>query len=124
MIAASIVFIASETEFPGVLLLAPTLGACLVIAAPGAHPAGRLLSSRAAVAIGLISYPLYLWHWPLLSLLRNFERAPSALAIAAVLVLSLLLAALTWRMVERRWRAGACVRSPPAWPPRCSPPSA
>ena len=107
LIAASIVFIASETEFPGILLLVPTLGACLVVAAPGAHPAGRLLSSRAAVAIGLISYPLYLWHWSLLSLLRNFQRSPSAQAIAAVLALSLLLAALTWRMVERplaRWR--------------------
>jgi len=101
LIAASAAFIASETEFPGVLLLVPTLGAALVIAAPGAHPVGRLLSSRGAVAIGLISYPLYLWHWPLLSLLRNFQRSPSAEAIAAVLALSLALAALTWRIVER-----------------------
>ncbi|HEY2189338.1 MAG TPA: acyltransferase family protein [Caldimonas sp.] len=101
LIAASAALISSETEFPGALMLAPTLGACLVVASPGDHLAGRLLSSRGAVAIGLISYPLYLWHWPLLSLLRNFDRAPSPLAIGAALALSLMLAALTWRVVER-----------------------
>ena len=101
LIAASAVLIASETEFPGVLLLVPTLGAALVIAAPGAHPVGRLLSSRGAVAIGLISYPLYLWHWPLLSLLRNFQRSPSTEAIATVIVVSTLLAMVTYRIVER-----------------------
>jgi peptidoglycan/LPS O-acetylase OafA/YrhL len=101
LIAASALLISSETEFPGALMLVPTLGACLIVASPGDHAAGRLLSSRGAVAIGLISYPLYLWHWPLLSLLRNFDRAPPALAIGAVVALSFVLAALTWRVVER-----------------------
>jgi hypothetical protein len=101
LIAASAALISSETDFPGALMLVPTAGACLVVASPGRHLAGRLLASRAAVAIGLISYPLYLWHWPLLSLLRNFDRAPSALAICGALALSLTLAALTWRVVER-----------------------
>nr|HET7859348.1 acyltransferase [Caldimonas sp.] len=77
LIAASAALLSAETEFPGLLLLVPVAGACLVVAAPGTHSAGRLLASRAAVAIGLVSYPLYLWHWPLLSLLRNFDRAPS-----------------------------------------------
>jgi hypothetical protein len=101
LIAASAALISSETEFPGALMLAPTIGACLVVASPGDHLAGRLLSSRSAVAVGLISYPLYLWHWPLLSLLRNFDRAPSTLAICAALTLAFVLAALTWRVVER-----------------------
>jgi len=101
LIAASAMLLSAETELPGMLMLVPVVGACLVIASPGAHRAGRLLASRAAVAIGLISYPLYLWHWPLLSLLRNFDRAPSTAAICATVALAFVLAALTWRTVER-----------------------
>ena len=101
LIAASAMLLSAETELPGMLMLVPVAGACLVVASPGAHGAGRLLASRAAVAIGLISYPLYLWHWPLLSLLRNFDRAPSTAAICATVALAFVLAALTWRTVER-----------------------
>ena len=101
LIAASAVLLSAETEFPGLLMLVPVAGACLVVASPGAHGAGRLLASRAAVAIGLVSYPLYLWHWPLLSLLRNFDRVPSTAAICATVALAFVLAALTWRTVER-----------------------
>jgi len=101
LIAASAVLLSAETELPGMLMLVPVAGACLVVASPGAHRAGRLLASRAAVAIGLISYPLYLWHWPLLSLLRNFDRAPSTAAICATVALAFVLATLTWRTVER-----------------------
>jgi len=101
LIAASAMLLSAETELPGMLMLVPVVGACLVIASPGAHRAGRLLASRAAVAIGLISYPLYLWHWPLLSLLRNFDRAPSTAAICATVALAFVLATLTWRTVER-----------------------
>ena len=101
LIATSAAMLSAETEFPGVLMLVPVAGACLVIASPGPHGAGRLLASRVAVAIGLISYPLYLWHWPVLSLLRNFDRAPSSAAICATVGLSFMLAALTWRIVER-----------------------
>jgi peptidoglycan/LPS O-acetylase OafA/YrhL len=101
LIATSAALLSAETEFPGVLMLVPIAGACLVVASPGPHRAGRLLASRIAVAIGLISYPLYLWHWPLLSLLRNFDRAPSIEAICATVALSFVLAALTWRAVER-----------------------
>jgi peptidoglycan/LPS O-acetylase OafA/YrhL len=101
LIATSAALLSAETEFPGPLMIVPVVGACLVVASPGTHRAGRLLASRAAVAIGLISYPLYLWHWPLLSLLRNFDRAPSPLALCATIALSFVLAALTWRAVER-----------------------
>jgi len=101
LIAASTMLLSAETELPGMLMLVPVVGACLVVASPGAHRAGRLLASRAAVAIGLISYPLYLWHWPLLSLLRNFDRAPSTAAICATVALAFVLATLTWRTVER-----------------------
>ena len=101
LIAASAVLLSAETELPGMLMLVPVAGACLVVASPGAHRAGRLLASRAAVVIGLVSYPLYLWHWPLLSLLRNFDRVPSTAAICATVALAFVLATLTWRTVER-----------------------
>ena len=101
LIAASVAFISSETEFPGASMLLPVCGAALIILSPGAPVNTWVLSSRAAVWVGLISYPLYLWHWPLLSLLRNFERAPSSLAIGAVVAGSFVLAEATRRLVEQ-----------------------
>jgi peptidoglycan/LPS O-acetylase OafA/YrhL len=101
LVVASVLLMTSTTELPGAWMLIPVVGTALVIAAPGDHVAGRLLASRVAVAIGLVSYPLYLWHWPLLSLLRNFDRAPGGLAVCSAVALSCVLAALTWRLVER-----------------------
>lgn len=101
LIAASVALISSETEFPGLLMLGPVAGACLVLLSPGARFGATLLSNRLVVSVGLVSYPLYLWHWPLLSLLRNFERAPSAIAIAGVVALSVFLAVATRLIVEK-----------------------
>ncbi len=101
MIAASVALMSSDTGFPGASLLVPVCGAALIIASPGSRVGTRILSSRAAVWVGLISYPLYLWHWPLLSLLHNFERAPSPVAIGAVIMVSFVLAEATRRLVER-----------------------
>lgn len=108
-ICASIVLLTSETPFPG-LAAAPTcLGAAAIIWAGGQRQTwtGRLLSTRAAVGVGLISYSLYLWHWPPLVVARLFggsahiEAGPAA----ALIVLSLVLAVLSWRFVERPFRA-------------------
>ena len=82
-------------------MLLPVCGAALLILSPGAPVNTWVLSSRTAVWIGLVSYPLYLWHWPLLSPLRNFERAPSSLAIGAVVAGSVVLAEVTRRLVEK-----------------------
>jgi len=90
--------------FPGWWALLPTLGACLLIAAPGAWFNRCVLGSRPMVFIGLISYPLYLWHWPLLSLLRITNRA-NHLTIAAAVLTAFVLAWLTWRWVERPIRS-------------------
>ena len=59
------------------------------------------------VAIGLISYPLYLWHWPLLSFIRIVNgTAPSAAAAALAILLSFALAWLTYFLVEKPLRFG------------------
>jgi peptidoglycan/LPS O-acetylase OafA/YrhL len=90
-----------ESLFPGAWALLPALGAVLIISAPNSTVNRVLLSSRAMVAIGLISYPLYLWHWPLLSYLGIIRNGvPNAIEICAVVVVAFVLAWLTFRFVE------------------------
>lgn len=94
--------------FPGWRALLPTLGTALLIqAGPGNVVSRRLLSMRALVAIGLVSYPLYLWHWPLLSLARIDAGDEVSDALRwSLLAASGVLAWLTWRWVERPFRFG------------------
>lgn len=93
--------------FPGFWVLLPVLGTCLCIAAgPGAWLNRHVLGSRLFVWFGLISYPLYLWHWPLLAYARVLEGGidpPRAVRFGAVAV-AVLLAWLSYRFVERPLR--------------------
>ncbi|MGN6404889.1 acyltransferase family protein [Sinomonas sp.] len=99
-----------ETAFPGAIALWPTLSAAAVILAAehgGALGVHRFLSSRPLRKLGDISYGLYLWHWPVLVIAlvwRDKDRAGWLLGTAAILV-SLVLAYLTIRFVDRPWRA-------------------
>lgn len=89
------------------------VGAVLFIASNGHElsVAGRLLSSRPIVFIGLISYSLYLWHWPLIVFQKSdgaLLHSTSRLAVDAVLLVAMFaLAYLSWRFVERPFRTGA-----------------
>ena len=102
----------ATTHFPGLAALPPCVGAALVIAAgeTGKSLVGRLLSWRPIVFIGLISYSLYLWHWPIITFLEasyihvDYE-SPKRLKLA-VLVASLILGTLSWLFVERPFRMG------------------
>lgn len=95
--------VTSASAFPGWWALLPTLGAVLLIAAgPDAWFNRLVLASRIAVWFGKISYPLYLWHWPLLSLaliLNNYEPNSRWVRIGLVLS-SIVLAWLTYKAVE------------------------
>lgn len=95
--------------FPGKWALLPVLGAVFLIAAgPQATINRHILSKRPLVWIGLISYPLYLWHWPLLSFARIIEgETPSRTIRIGLVVLSFILAGLTYVLVERPIRFGA-----------------
>jgi peptidoglycan/LPS O-acetylase OafA/YrhL len=88
--------------FPGLWALAPVAGATLLIAAgERAWINQHLLASRVLVSIGLISYPLYLWHWPLLSMAHILQ--PGGVApgvVAATIATAFLLAFLTYRYIE------------------------
>jgi peptidoglycan/LPS O-acetylase OafA/YrhL len=101
LIAGAAFLLSRDSPFPGLLAIIPVLGAALVIA-------GRstLLGKPSLVALGLISYPLYLWHWPLLSFARTLGFH-TELSKAIIILLSFLLAAATYRFVEYPVRFGS-----------------
>ena len=97
-----------RAAFPGYWALLPVTAAFLIIfSGPNAWLNRIVLSHPVAVNIGLMSFPLYLWHWPLLSFLRIVEsrEAPAHERLVAV-VLALFLANITYRFVERPLRFG------------------
>lgn len=83
--------------------LLPVAGAAMVIAfSSGTIFTARVLSLRLLVSIGLISYSLYLWHFPLLSFCRHLvEGKPTQTMAFAIVGLTFVLAWLSWRFVER-----------------------
>ena len=103
MIFTACFVIKESTPFPGIATLLPTLGTCLVlIFAAQDNVAGKLLSIKPIVIIGLISYSTYLWHQPILALARlnHIESFHLLWAIPASLVLGYL----SWRFVEAPFR--------------------
>lgn len=94
--------------FPGKYALIPVLGTFFVIlAGPGAWVNRTILSNKVAVWFGLISFPLYLWHWPLLTFARIVENGePNKIARILLISLSVLLAWLTVKIVEKPFRFG------------------
>jgi hypothetical protein len=90
----------SASPFPGLLAMIPVIGTTMVIGA-----GSRVLGLRLLVSLGKISYPLYLWHWPLLSFVAicNIE---SGFMNAAVVLASVVLAWLTSRYIEYPIRFG------------------
>jgi len=117
LIAASVALYDAATPFPGLAALPPCLGTAALIWAGGQHRtlARRLLELRPLVAIGLISYSLYLWHWPVLAYLRLAQgtlELPLGVGLAAVAV-AVGLAWLSWALIEQPVR-----RRPPRGPGR------
>lgn len=104
----SIIRIHVGMHFPGKWALLPTLGTALIIVAgPTAFFNKRILSLKFFVFIGLISYPLYLWHWPLLSFLRIlYGEVPSRTARIIAVVMSIILAYMTYKFIEPPLRWG------------------
>lgn len=108
LIAISVIVIDQSRHFPGRWAVLPVAGSALLIAAgPGAVINRSVLSQPLVVGIGLISYPLYLWHWPMLSLLRLTEgdTPPVATRLIAVLA-AVVLSWLTYAIIERPIRFG------------------
>ena len=100
LILASVLLFDEGTSFPGLNAVWPCLGAALLIHSEGST-ANRLLALRPFVFVGLISYSLYLWHWPVIVFARYeglfFGTLPETVAIIAV---CFVLAVVSWRLVE------------------------
>ena len=106
LLALAFVLVRDGRGFPGWWALLPTLGTLLLIqSGPQAWINKTVLANRAVVYIGLISYPLYLWHWPLLTYARilNGGIPPASVRVGA-LVLGVILAWGTYEFVEKRVR--------------------
>ena len=101
------------SHFPGAGALPAVLGSAVLLAAIDGEAdlgfAGRFLRARAMVTVGLLSYSLYLWHWPLLAIDRAMRVGEAPVHVRLALCgAALLLAWLSYRYVEtpcRRWRA-------------------
>jgi len=106
LIIGSVFVYNEDTPFPSLYALAPVLGTALVIAfgASGTVVA-KLLSLKGFVGIGLISYSAYLWHQPLFAFARLRDSVePSHMLMGLLGLFSFVLAALTWRFIERPFR--------------------
>ena len=117
LLVASMALITPTTAYPDLAATAPTAGGLALIAAgraPGS-PGALLLARTPLRWLGRISYSLYLWHWPVLVLGASFlatADVPRAVATGSplqplvLIAVSVLLAAVTWRLIEEPFRAG------------------
>ena len=108
LLICGIMLMNKELSFPGKWALVPVLGTLMILIGGSATWVNRfILSNEIAVWFGLISFPLYLWHWPLLSFARILEGDVPSLEIRFYRVLlSVLLAWLTYKIVELPIRFG------------------
>jgi peptidoglycan/LPS O-acetylase OafA/YrhL len=94
----------SQTPFPGLAALPPCLGSALIIwTGQSGQPTlvARLLSLRGFVLLGLVSYSLYLWHWPVIVFSHHWSlEAPTLASKSALVLASLACAFASWRWIE------------------------
>jgi len=112
LVIYSIVFFTEKTMFPGHMALFPVLGSGLLIYAgkSGEHIIGNILKNRFFVLTGLLSYSMYLWHWPLIVfskyvLMRELYLPETFVLIVCVFIISYL----SWRFFERPFRGKSSV---------------
>ncbi|MCP4774429.1 MAG: acyltransferase [Planctomycetaceae bacterium] len=113
-IVIPMLYYTGATPFPGLAAVFPVGGAVLFIASnmSKATYTGQLVSQKPFVAIGLISYSLYLWHWPLLVLSRHIFAEQTLYNTCAALVLTMILSYLSWRYIETPFRTSQRLRVP------------
>jgi hypothetical protein len=110
-------FYSSTTPFPGIAALFPCVGAALVILSntAGLSVCGQLLSLRPVRLVGLISYSLYLWHWPLIVYQRSnavfYGDSDHILSKLGLIVAMLVISFASWKFIEQPMRRLAARQS-------------
>lgn len=108
LLMASFLLIDSRSPYPGWRAAFPVVGTVMLVAAGPTNFIARFLLCRGPVVwIGLISYPLYLFHWPIFSFAHIVKGAPLSMRFTlAAIALSFALAAATYHFIECKWRRG------------------
>lgn len=106
IIIASLLLFDKSTLHPSLYTLIPILGTCLVISfSTSKNTAGKILCSRLLVRIGLVSYSIYLWHQPILALLKiKTIGTPEPYKLALAVILTYILAELSLKLIESPFR--------------------
>ena len=111
LIIFSIHFVPFNEQHPGIPTLVPVLGTALIIWFSGERNfITTILASRVFVAIGLISYSLYLWHYPIFAFGRIIEDEPGTLTKASWFAASFILSFATYKLIERPFRNRNMIR--------------
>lgn len=104
LLLAAIFLFDKNTLFPGYMAAIPVIGAVLIIQNGANSIVGRMLSHRIFVGIGLISYSLYLWHWPVVVYFRDLRWLELPAGMFGASLLSIICAWLSWKYIERPFR--------------------
>ena len=98
----------TEKDYPGFNIILPCIGTVLLIfsgrnqTAPGI--VNKVLANRMLVSIGLLSYSLYLWHWPIIAYFNYFKISINLISGLLIIIVSVLLSFFTWKFVECPFR--------------------
>jgi peptidoglycan/LPS O-acetylase OafA/YrhL len=108
LIIVPIIFYDHGTPFPAISALPPCLGAAILIWTgmnQQQTPVHKILSLKIPVFIGLISYSLYLWHWPIFVTIEYYNAGKaSSTVLAGGVAVSIAAATISWRFVEQPFR--------------------
>ena len=107
LIAYSVFYYTPDTNFPGFAAVAPTLGSAFIIySGSSSQPfVSKILSLRPIVFVGLISYSLYLWHWPVIVYTKIYSIKELSTEMTASMIAFIFFAAvISWRYVELPFR--------------------
>lgn len=105
LIIASSMLFNKDLIFPGYIAVIPVVGAALLLISAQETLVGKFLSNKLFVFFGLISYSLYLWHWPLIVFSKDTYLVDFQLNSLAIFLLSVLLAWLSYKFIETPFRS-------------------